>query len=250
MKGRVVARVDAISPYKLENMNETVGRAIGADRGTEGLRAGMYLVQTFQAWLRHISRLTSYPTGGSVLNAFALTLCQEGIMGDSEKTHNPGLFLDFYKDWLSFIRASDEELGGGARAVEVIRLRLENTEDFLAVQREFQANIPEADLGLHTMPSETLICLAIQSSKGKFFHSTASLNARQRAFFTTENGYMGLGSTDIRVDDYVALISGFKVPMVIRPEGSAWRVVGPTFMYGIMHGELWDASSLQRFVLV
>ena len=49
-----------------------------------------------------------------------------------------------------------------------------------------------------------------------FFSDQAIAHARARAFFTTEEGYIGTAGSMIEIGDRIALISGVSVPLVLR----------------------------------
>jgi hypothetical protein len=66
-----------------------------------------------------------------------------------------------------------------------------------------------------------------------------------RAFFTTQRGYMGFGPPDTRQGDLVAILRGSRMPFVLREasmtEGtydkSYFTVVGYCYLHGVMNGE-------------
>jgi hypothetical protein len=63
--------------------------------------------------------------------------------------------------------------------------------------------------------------------------------AIKRAFFVTEQGYMGLGPSSMEEGDLVYVLSGGQVPFILRPtilvEG--FSLVGESYVHGIMDGE-------------
>lgn len=67
-----------------------------------------------------------------------------------------------------------------------------------------------------------------------------------RAFFTTQRGYMGFGPPDMRQGDLVAILAGSRMPFVLREapmsEGtydkSYYTVVGYCCLHGVMNGEV------------
>lgn len=65
----------------------------------------------------------------------------------------------------------------------------------------------------------------------------------KRRVVRTSHGYIGLCDRYTEVGDRLALIEGICVPAVLRPaSGDQWRLVGESFVYGAMHGELWSAE--------
>ncbi|KAK7414425.1 hypothetical protein QQX98_006703 [Neonectria punicea] len=69
--------------------------------------------------------------------------------------------------------------------------------------------------------------------------------AWKRRFVMLGKGYIGLGPKQSRVGDRVVLLEGRKVPLVIRPVGKRWRVVGDCYIHGVMMGEAFSPESCQ-----
>ena len=61
-----------------------------------------------------------------------------------------------------------------------------------------------------------------------------------RAFFKTDNGFMGLCPADTRVGDHVVVALGNTTPLLLRPSkrNSAYKVVGGCYVHGMMGGEV------------
>jgi Heterokaryon incompatibility protein (HET) len=62
----------------------------------------------------------------------------------------------------------------------------------------------------------------------------------QRLLFFTGKGYMGLAPFTAQVGDKVCLLEGAQFPIILRPNGDSWVVVGESYSHGIMDGEGWD----------
>lgn len=65
---------------------------------------------------------------------------------------------------------------------------------------------------------------------------------RDSVVFGTTRGYIGLGSSRVVQGDVVATVRGCRVPMVLRRYGDFFRLVGPSYVSGLMHGEVIKAS--------
>ncbi|KAL8870818.1 MAG: hypothetical protein Q9174_003227 [Haloplaca sp. 1 TL-2023] len=81
---------------------------------------------------------------------------------------------------------------------------------------------------------------------GHEFHEyslTLQRSLRNRTFFITEKGYVGLAPAMVRKGDVVALIAGLAVPFVLRPipdlppGTQMYYLIGDCYVDGIMHGE-------------
>jgi hypothetical protein len=73
-----------------------------------------------------------------------------------------------------------------------------------------------------------------------------------RRFGTTVQGYVGLFPNESRPGDVVAVIAGLNCPLLLRPHGDAYKIVDPTYLHGIMEGEIIQSSKdkVQDIVLV
>ncbi|KAI8720204.1 HET domain-containing protein [Fusarium sp. LHS14.1] len=91
---------------------------------------------------------------------------------------------------------------------------------------------------------------------GRGFESTMHHVSWSRRLFVTKTGYIGLSPPSAQPGDIVVLLSGGRVPFIVRKENSDsskyYRVVGETYVHGIMDGELlsviegdWEDLSFQ-----
>lgn len=67
--------------------------------------------------------------------------------------------------------------------------------------------------------------------------------------FRTREGYLGLGQRQVEVGDWIVLVVGAKVPLVLRKKAGLegnWEVNGDCYVYGIMHGEMFQVGKCQR----
>jgi hypothetical protein len=60
------------------------------------------------------------------------------------------------------------------------------------------------------------------------------------AFSTSKKGYKGFTPGSVLPDDMLVLISGLRVPMVLRRVREGYQVIGMADVQGIMDGEAWD----------
>ncbi|KAI0113623.1 HET-domain-containing protein [Nemania sp. FL0031] len=69
---------------------------------------------------------------------------------------------------------------------------------------------------------------------------------RHRRFFITENGYMGLGPRDTKAGDSVMLLQGHQAPILARAtEGKHWKVVGDSYVHGVMEGSVFNTGECE-----
>jgi hypothetical protein len=94
------------------------------------------------------------------------------------------------------------------------------------------------------------------SSKSKLFAhhfqsaiNLISRNLRGRTLMTTKNGYLGLALSSAAQGDVIAVLLGCPSPMVLRPSGSLYQVVGACYIHDIMKGEVMEWLDAGRFQL-
>jgi len=64
------------------------------------------------------------------------------------------------------------------------------------------------------------------------------INEHYSNFFVTREGHLGLGPTEMLKNDRVVVLFGCDVPVVLRREGSSYRLIGQCYVVGAMHGEM------------
>lgn len=74
----------------------------------------------------------------------------------------------------------------------------------------------------------------------RFVYNGAFEFVFNRCFVRTEDGDYGLCPPDTKPNDRLVLLQGANVPIVLRPSGKNWILVGECYIYGVMYGELWD----------
>lgn len=87
------------------------------------------------------------------------------------------------------------------------------------------------------------------------FHERVAKELKDKSYFTTEKGYIGLCFKSMLAGDLVVLVAGIDMPMIMRPEGSeseGYRLIGPSYIHDIMQGEAWndDENSLDEMLIV
>ena len=59
-----------------------------------------------------------------------------------------------------------------------------------------------------------------------------------RRLITTEKGYLGLAVAATEPKDRICILVGCKTPLILRPQGKYFRVIGECYIHGIMRGEI------------
>jgi hypothetical protein len=65
------------------------------------------------------------------------------------------------------------------------------------------------------------------------------------SFLTNKKRYEGITPGPVQAGDLIVLISGLRVPMVLRGVGEGYQVIGMAEVKGIMDGEAWDDKVLK-----
>lgn len=61
---------------------------------------------------------------------------------------------------------------------------------------------------------------------------------QQRRLFFASKGCVGAAASEVRKGDRVCVLLGCNVPLAVRSEGDHYLVVGGTYVYGMMNGEV------------
>jgi Heterokaryon incompatibility protein (HET) len=77
-----------------------------------------------------------------------------------------------------------------------------------------------------------------QDAAGKSEQRQYTTMAYGRRLGKTSNGYLALLPADTRVGDSVVLCEGGQTPLILRSNGSAFELVGDSYVHGMMNGEL------------
>jgi hypothetical protein len=82
------------------------------------------------------------------------------------------------------------------------------------------------------------------------FYEKAGRVLGNRTFFTTENGFSGVGPYDTQPGDVVVVLYGSRRCTVLRPDGDFYRIVGDAYVYGAMRGEMVQGLDVDERVYV
>jgi hypothetical protein len=77
------------------------------------------------------------------------------------------------------------------------------------------------------------------------FKTSATIMVNRRVL-RTGKGYLGIGPAIAEEGDYIVLMQGARVPLVVRSREGMWELVGDAYVHGVMGGELWDEEKCHR----
>lgn len=71
-----------------------------------------------------------------------------------------------------------------------------------------------------------------------------------RRIFRTKSGYVGLGHKEVKVDDYVVLVKGAKIPLVLRKKDGKWEANGDCYLHGVMYGKAFGEDKCRKMEII
>ncbi|KUI53464.1 Heterokaryon incompatibility protein 6, OR allele [Cytospora mali] len=106
------------------------------------------------------------------------------------------------------------------------------------------------DIGLHILQGDNSDPLQLFSSD-ELHHNRLeyvakagrnSRDGRDSAVFATTQGHIGMGSGRVKQGDTIAIVQGYRLPVILRKHGGFFRLVSPSYVSGLMKGEAVEAS--------
>ena len=170
-------------------------------------------------------RHTSYPTGESIDEVFALTLtmAEKPQYTHGAETHHAIDFQHFsvglYEETLTVLKAK-------GRIDDIERLKIEWEAEYQRLKRL---------VGTHVMSPS--------------FKADLQGRCRGRKLFSTVSGHIGVGDVTLKPGDLVCVFLGGATPFIVRPVDQKYKFVGECYLHGIMQGEALE-EGLQRRQLI
>ena len=69
-----------------------------------------------------------------------------------------------------------------------------------------------------------------------------STRIERRVFAVSMLGFLALGPDETHNGDLIAIVQGSGVPLILRPSGHAFSLIGQAYVHGMMGGELLGSS--------
>lgn len=148
---------------------------------------------------------TPYPTGDPIDQVIVSTLTQVDNKHDIPNFRD--LFTDAYQHKL-------RDLASESKIDEVAAMKEEWQAE--ASNPEAMSQMPEKDTKFHTKYKDML---------------------KERSFFYSQEGYVGLGPYITQPGDLICVLFGFNVPCVLRPVKEEFLLIGECYVHGVMKGE-------------
>ena len=173
-------------------------------------------------------KLNQYFTGPSVAKHRRVAILQETMdfvrMTDTKRAY-PRLSVDLITTLIT-------AMSGSAVNPEA------NTLVYLADFYSYSAQLPLPLSTPDTRGSLTEAQVTYLASRGNALHfEQNTLTSINRKPFCTPKGYIGLAPEIAEEGDIVCVIFGCKFPIVLRPQGDHYLLLGACYVLGIMQGE-------------
>lgn len=183
--------------------------------------------------------------------------------GGSEE--QPGIagiarFTKFYQELKAFSQTLSVDEREGFWRITVMDYDLHNWDDPKTPAPQHFAEEFEVAMGEQEIPADYGPDLSPEARRQDYFLKSkyvANLteSTRNRCFFRTTSGKMGLGPYDSKKGDVVAALFGAERFLVLRPISTGYELVGDAYVQGGMFGEFLsaylngDRSVMEEFIL-
>ncbi|KAH6693300.1 heterokaryon incompatibility protein-domain-containing protein [Leptodontidium sp. MPI-SDFR-AT-0119] len=200
--------------------------------------------EALEAWLSVASKLSPYPTGETIAQALSRTVIVESYRLLGPRVLYPGFDVSKgFSHWLESFRLGSSCVDGDLADDQKASSKI--------FEEEFLKEIGQEGVEITDTNRKSYVMLSVgRSSDALAFNHLIWLYSRHIRFFTTENGYMGMGMLGIEAGDKVLLIAGLTRPLIARKVGERYRVVGAAYVHGIMDGEKWPADESELVDIV
>ncbi|KAH8748073.1 heterokaryon incompatibility protein-domain-containing protein [Hyaloscypha sp. PMI_1271] len=203
-------------------------------------------------------RDAAYPTGVTMWQAFFRTMIADG----SGHGGGPADFVDTNdaEDFYDLARGFMLWWGVGCPNYQQTAqvLQEHNLSGFAAAFAAWDGSVPDGE----SLTDETLLepFLGRQDSVKrlpwpekeivsinntwltKYWQRHQDVFAGGKAYFFTQNGFIGLGPHNLQRDDVICVIPGCGMPVVLRAVKAHYELVGSCYVYGMMKGEIMKAT--------
>jgi hypothetical protein len=95
------------------------------------------------------------------------------------------------------------------------------------------------------MPSPAQESISAHPLWPAYEHSSGQAMYHRR-LFTTRLGYLGIGSRTLVRGDKICVLLGCVVPVILRPQGNRYSLIGECYVHGIMNGECLQKAESQK----
>lgn len=202
---------------------------------TEDYDEALRMLDVFGNWVEVLGvykETNRYFTGESMLDVlWQSMLCGHHVHGvENERA----VFMEWY------------------RATFKLRMQAEQLQSKPRAWKQAYDAYKEAQGGSGASMSFMAMASAGMSNRGVFRAGGGGLGRGLSGLKSSSSGYAGMAPAGSHVGDWVGIIEGASVPMILRRKGlgNEWEVVGACYAHGCMSGQIFDSSKCQEIVLL
>jgi hypothetical protein len=216
----------------------------------------IFSIRAIRDWVQftvqHLIHTQLHPSIKIVLEALrrVLTLDDHGLPDQADPQEQ-----QLFHDWLQIVMIGHPmsiSTVPGERLYYTVNNRFP---DFSPTLKPYYDSPAHKDI-VNTPEWNIYLFLYVLSTSIRDFQKRVDANCRtDYLLFVTESGRLGMAQESINAGDLVVLISGVPFPVIARVWGDKYRMIGPAFVNGIMHGEEWpsvenEGAELTEFVFL
>jgi len=97
---------------------------------------------------------------------------------------------------------------------------------------------------------ESTLQFIASSQPTKDFRQSVSVSIRDRRPFRTAKGHIGLAPARAIPGNFIALLRGGRVDLLLRSREGTWELIGDCYVHGIMYVEAWNEGKCEDLMLV
>lgn len=91
--------------------------------------------------------------------------------------------------------------------------------------------------GTDDLDTTKMVSALLSTDTRDFLQRVQSVTWGRKLFVTQHEKQPGIGPADCQAGDYICILYGCSVPVVLRPSGSKYRLIGECYVQGMMGGE-------------
>lgn len=191
--------------------------------------------KAYQEWIDMARRLLSHPTGTSINEVFARTLLPPLPLAENGYQDS---ITTGYEPWLQIITPTyDATINEGQPSSTNCSRGESKIGDDENPKDTPNGEAINQEMGIQEY--EAIFRRIQENEKAYGFNLCIYYCCLGTRLFITSSGYIGKGLREIQEGDYVALISGVSMPLILRQQGEIYQVKGLCHVEGIMKGEKW-----------
>ena len=137
---------------------------------------------------------------------------------------------DLFPEWITLVSGSREEI----KELDTVDKSKNVSIDFREPAMDFSIYIPQD--GRISLPDGLDCTRANEKIKKRLAFSRVNARCYNHRFFRSKAGHFGWGVEGMAAGDKICVVHGMSVPLLLRPEGHSFVIIGDGYLYGMMYG--------------